>query len=48
LAVLAVGPLIPQYRWATISVAVIYLAFAVLFATADISARRAAKRNGHL
>jgi len=48
LAVLAVGPLIPQYRWATISVAVIYLAFTVLFATADISAKRAAKRNGHL
>lgn len=44
----AVQPLVPQYRWATISMVVIYLVFAVLFAAADISAKHTAKRNGHL
>ncbi|MGH8913966.1 MAG: hypothetical protein ACRDZM_05545 [Acidimicrobiia bacterium] len=48
LIVLVIQPIIPQYRWATISVAIIYLAFAILFATASISAKRAAKKNGHL
>lgn len=48
LAVAAVQPLVPQYRWVTLSVVVIYLVFAALFATADFSARRAAKRNGHV
>jgi hypothetical protein len=43
-----VQPLVPQFRWATIAIVVIYLLFAVLFAAADISAKHAAKRNGHL
>ncbi len=48
LTVFAIEPLIPQYRWATLSVAALYLLFAVLFATASISAKRTARRNGHL
>ncbi|HWB88152.1 MAG TPA: hypothetical protein VG872_02980 [Acidimicrobiia bacterium] len=48
LAVAAVQPLVPQFRWATLTVVAVYLVFAGLFAAADISARRAARRNGHL
>lgn len=48
LTVLAIQPVIPEYRWATIAVAIVYLGFAVLFALANISAKRTAKRNGHL
>lgn len=48
LAVALVQPLVPQYRWATMSVVVIYLLFALLFGAADFSARRTARRNGHL
>ena len=48
LAVLAVQPMVPQYRWATLSIAFIYLAFAVLFTVASISAKRTARRKGHL
>lgn len=48
LAVFAVQPMVPQYRWAIIVVSLIYLLFAILYATADISAKRAAKRNGHI
>lgn len=48
LIVLAIRPMIPQYRWATLSVAVIYLVLAFLFAAANITAKRTAKRNGHL
>jgi hypothetical protein len=47
-AVFLIEPMVPEYRWAIISVAVIYLAFAVLFASASISAKRTARRNGHL
>jgi hypothetical protein len=47
LLIVLVQPLIPQYRWATLSVAGLYLVFAVLFAMSNISARRAARRNGH-
>ncbi|MGH8949845.1 MAG: hypothetical protein ACRDX9_00320 [Acidimicrobiia bacterium] len=47
LAVLAVQPMVPQYRWAILAVAFIYLAFAVLFTIANISAKREARRNGH-
>jgi hypothetical protein len=45
--VLAMQPMVPAYGWLTSLLALIYLAFAVLFAAADISAKRAAKRNGH-
>ncbi|HJQ76497.1 MAG TPA: hypothetical protein VJ948_04455 [Acidimicrobiia bacterium] len=48
LAVAAVQSLVPQYRWVTMTLVALYLLFAVLFAAADISARRAARRNGHL
>ena len=48
LIVLMIQPVIPQYRWAIIAVAVVYLAFAVLFALANLSAKREAERNGHL
>ncbi|MGH3667163.1 MAG: hypothetical protein ACRDWF_16105 [Acidimicrobiia bacterium] len=41
LAVLAVQGLVPQYRWLTLSVATLYLVFALAFATANLSARRA-------
>jgi hypothetical protein len=41
LAVVAVQGLVPQYRWLTLSVAALYLVFALAFATADLSARRA-------
>lgn len=47
-AVAAVQPLVPQYRWVTLSVVGIYLVFAGLFAAADLSAKREARRNGHL
>ncbi len=47
-AVFLIEPLVPQYRWAIFLVTVIYLAFAVLFASASISANRTARRNGHL
>ena len=46
--VVAIYPFTPdQYRWVAVSVAVIYLVFAVLFALSSCSAERAAKRNGH-
>jgi thiol:disulfide interchange protein len=48
LAVILIQPLVPQYRWVTLSVALIYLLFALLFATANLSARREARRNGHI
>jgi uncharacterized membrane protein YqjE len=48
LAVILIQPLVPQYRWVTLSVALIYLVFALLFATANLSARREARRNGHI
>ena len=48
LAVVLIQPLVPQFWWLTMSVAFIYLAFALLFATANLSARREARRNGHL
>lgn len=47
-AVALVQPLVPQYRTVTLFVVCLYLLFAVLFATADIAAKRAARRNGHL
>jgi hypothetical protein len=47
LAVALVQPLVPQYRWLTLSVIVIYLVFAGLFAAADYSTKRSAKRNGY-
>ena len=47
LAVALVQPLVPQYRWITVTVIAIYLVFAALFAAADFSAKRSAKRNGH-
>jgi hypothetical protein len=43
-----VQPLVPQFRWAILAIVVVYLLFAILFAAADISAKHAAKRNGHL
>lgn len=48
LAVVAVTPLVPEFRWATLSVTILYLAFALLFATANLSAKHTARRNGHL
>lgn len=48
LVVLIVQPIVPQYRWATVTVAILYLVFAVLFATASISAKRAAEKNGKI
>jgi hypothetical protein len=47
IAVILVQPLIPQYRWAAVSVAILYLTFAALFAFASISANRAGHHNGH-
>jgi hypothetical protein len=47
LAVLAVQGLVPQYRLLTFSVAVLYLLFALAFATANLAARRQAIKNGH-
>lgn len=47
-AVALVQPLVPQYRLVTLSVVAIYLIFAALFAAANLSAKRAARRNGHL
>lgn len=47
IAVAAVRPLVPQYRWATMAVVAVYLILAALFGAADISARRTARRNGH-
>jgi hypothetical protein len=47
MAVILIQPLIPQYRWAAVSVAILYLTFAGLFAFASISANRAAHRDGH-
>jgi hypothetical protein len=48
LLIALVRPLVPQYRWVTIAVLATYLALAALFGAADISARRTAKRNGHV
>ena len=48
LVVALVQPLVPQYRWLTLAVAVIYLTFALAFALASLSASRHARRNGHL
>jgi len=45
-AVLGVQPLIPELRWATLSLAVTYLIFAALFAWADFAARRASANRG--
>lgn len=45
LAVAAVQPIVPQYRWATISVAVLYLVFAATYAAASFSARHATRRD---
>ncbi len=47
-AVALVQPLVPQYRLVTLSVVVLYLLFAVVFAAADISGKRTARRNGHI
>lgn len=48
LAVFLIQPLVPQFRWLTMSVAFIYLVFALMFAAANLSARNAARRNGHI
>jgi uncharacterized membrane protein YqjE len=44
--VLLVQPLVPQYRWLTLAVTVVYLLFALGFGLASISADRHARRNG--
>jgi thiol:disulfide interchange protein len=46
--VFLVQPLVPQFRWLTLTVTVIYLLFALAFALASIAADNHAKRNGHL
>ncbi|MGQ0848133.1 MAG: hypothetical protein ACT4OP_03300 [Actinomycetota bacterium] len=47
-AVAATYPLIPnEFRWASAAVAAIYLALAALFAAANLSANRIARKNGH-
>ena len=38
-AVLLVQPIVPQYRWLTITVGSVYFVFAALFAAAHASAR---------
>ena len=48
LIVFLVQPLVPQFRWLTLTVTVIYLLFALAFALASLSADRHARRNGHL
>jgi hypothetical protein len=48
LVVLLVQPLVPQYRWLTLTVTVVYLLFALGFGLASIAADNHAKRNGHL
>jgi hypothetical protein len=48
LAVLAIQPLVPQFRWATLAVAIVYILFAIAFAVANVSAKRTARRNGHI
>lgn len=48
LLVLMTEPVIPEYRWAIFAVAIVYFAFAALFALANVSAKREAERNGHL
>ena len=47
LVVSLVQPLVPQYRWLTMAVVVVYLVFALAFALASLSASRHARRNGH-
>jgi hypothetical protein len=46
LVVFLVQPLVPQYRWLTLIVTVIYLLFALGFGLASISADKHARRNG--
>jgi hypothetical protein len=45
LVVFLVQPLVPQYRWLTLTVTGIYLLFALAFALASISADNHAKKN---
>lgn len=48
LLVFLVQPLVPQFRWLTLTVTGIYLLFALGFGMASISADKHARRNGHL
>jgi Ca2+/Na+ antiporter len=48
LVVALVQPLVPQFRWLTLTVIVVYLSFALAFALSSMSASRHARRNGHL
>jgi Ca2+/Na+ antiporter len=46
--VFVVQPLVPQFRWLTLAVIVVYLVFALAFALSSLSARNHARRNGRL
>lgn len=48
LVVFLVQPLVPQFRWLTLTVTVIYLLFALAFAVASMSADNHARKNGRL
>jgi hypothetical protein len=48
IVVFLVQPLVPQYRWLTLTVTAVYLLFALAFALASLSTSRRAKVNGHL
>ena len=39
-AVLLIQPVVPKYRWLTITVAIMYFVFAALFTAAHLSARQ--------
>lgn len=40
LAVLLIQPIVPEYRWLTMTVAILYFVFAALFTAANLSARQ--------
>ena len=48
LIVFLVQPLVPQYRWLTLTVTGVYLLFALAFALASASATRHARKDGRL